>query len=187
MKKAAPATPPPVEPKDDAAAPETDQATDPATITPDANENPAADDSGADSTPTVPPAGPPTDDSGDSEGNDDADGSDDDDGNVQSKSDLDETDFRKAWIDYAHEKGIRFPDGHVLFPGEPLTFEGNKVRGNVVEFAEDVYRLVLPFRSKRPTFTLVARKGTLLTKARFLPKDEYRGAIGDLAVPSIEG
>lgn len=193
-----PAAKRPVTPQSAPQATQKDQETDPATITPDANENPAEDTSGAssdDQGDAVPPAGPPEGADDTTEGTSETDGEtedgaetdqDDDDGD-SSDNDLDETDFRKGWNEYVKENNIALPEGRVLFPGEPLTFVGNRLRGNVVEVQQDVYRLVIPFRSKRPTFTLVARKGTILSKARFLPKNEYRGAVGDLPIPGIEG
>lgn len=102
---------------------------------------------------------------------------------------LEENEFRKFWIDYCRKGGYVLPDGHVLFPGEPLTFRGNVIRGTTVELTENVYRMVIPFRSRRPIFTQVALRGQVIPKAGFITKDAYRDATRDLYddIASVEG
>lgn len=120
---------------------------------------------------TVPDAGPPTDDgeSGTDDASDEGDDEDHEDAIYNSE-------FRTFWNEYVNDNGINLPEGHVLFPDEPLTFKGNTLRGSVVEVSEDIYRMVIPFRSKRPTFVLVARAGTIVPKAKFVTAEDYRTA-----------
>lgn len=102
---------------------------------------------------------------------------------------LEENEFRRFWIEYCRKGGYVLPDGHVLFPGEPLTFRGNVIRGTTVELTENVYRMVIPFRSRRPIFTQVALRGQVIPKAGFITKDAYQDATRDLYddIASVEG
>lgn len=106
---------------------------------------------------------------------------------IADQFDLDETEFRQYWQDYLDKSRVVPPKGHILFPGEPLTFQGNIIRGDMVELREDVYRMVVPFRSTRPTFTLEARKGTVVPKVQVVTKTQYRSAVGGLFDMILEG
>ena len=191
-----------------ATSPEKANATPTGTEPLDGPENPAAGNSAPETTPSdaVPPAGPPEGDAGNVKDGDvpvangpiqtpppsetdgdNSDGDDEDDDGPLSEGDLDASEFRQSWLKWCEENNVVLPPGHILFPHEPLTFLGNAVRDNIVMISDDVYRLVLPFRSLRPTFTLVARKGTILPKTSFISKDEYRAAVGDLPVAGMEG
>ena len=99
---------------------------------------------------------------------------------VAEQSDLDDTDFRKYWQEYLDKSGVTPPKGHILFPGEPMTFRGDIVRGDIVVLKEDVYRMVIAFRSTRPSFVLEAVAGTEVPKVRVVTKTEYRKAVGGL-------
>ncbi|AZS07894.1 hypothetical protein SEA_KABOCHA_41 [Gordonia phage Kabocha] len=96
------------------------------------------------------------------------------------ESTLEENEFRQFWVDYCKRRGYVMPKGHVLFPGEPLTFRGNILRGTTVELTEDVFRMVIPFRSRRPIFTQVAKRGQVVPKVGFITKDAYQDATRDL-------
>lgn len=54
---------------------------------------------------------------------------------------------------------IAKPEGRIIGQNDPLTFEGDKV-GNMIVVKENVYREVVPFRSKRPTYILLLTAGT---------------------------
>ena len=114
-------------------------------------------------------------DTGDSEDETDGDSEE-----VAEQSDLDDTDFRKYWQEYLDKSGVTPPKGHILFPGEPMTFRGDIVRGDIVVLKEDVYRMVIAFRSTRPSFVLEAVAGTEVPKVRVVTKTEYRKAVGGL-------
>lgn len=101
--------------------------------------------------------------------------------------DLDETEYRKYWLQRLADSKITPPKGHILFPGEPLTFSGNVVQGDMVQLTEDIYRMVIPFRSRRPTFTLEAKAGTIVPKVRVVTKTQYRKAVGGLFDAILEG
>ena len=51
------------------------------------------------------------------------------------------------------------PKGLILDADEEFRFNGTKV-GNMIVATEDVYRKVIPFRSKRPTYVLLVKAGT---------------------------
>lgn len=99
---------------------------------------------------------------------------------IADEFDLDETEYRKYWTKYLAESGVSAPKGRILYPGEPLTFQGNVLQGDNVLLSEDVYRMVVPFRSRRPTFVLEARKGTIVPRVKVVTKTQYRKAVGGL-------
>lgn len=81
--------------------------------------------------------------------------------------------FRTYWQNRLEESGAVPPEGRLLFPGEPLTFSGNRIAGDMVILTEDIFRVVFPFRSITPTFTLEARKGKRIHRAKVVTKAEY--------------
>jgi hypothetical protein len=56
------------------------------------------------------------------------------------------------------------PEGRILEEGEAFEFEGEEV-GNMVVVKEDVYRKVYPRGTKRPSYILLARKGSVQPKS----------------------
>lgn len=60
------------------------------------------------------------------------------------------------------------PKGRILGPNDPETFDGD-VHGNIVVLTEDVYRMTFPVGSRRPTYVLVARKGTTVPRSKVTP------------------
>lgn len=132
----------------------------------DAGDNPAEGDSDADS--TVP---------GDTDG----------DGELSKEEkdqleldELDQTPFRANWFAWLKERGVKGPRGRILFPGEPITFTGNKKQGGIVLITQDIYRMAVPLRSRRPVFTLVARAGTTVPNHMVVTKANYNEATKDL-------
>lgn len=96
--------------------------------------------------------------------------------------DINNSPFRRYWQKRLEESGITgLPQGRLLFPGEPLTFSGHKISGDVMVLSEDVYRVVFPFRSLTPTFTLEARAGKRVNRAKVLTKADYLRATKQLA------
>lgn len=55
------------------------------------------------------------------------------------------------------EEGV--PDGIILEPDEDLYFEGDQ-NGNMITVTKNVYRKVFPRGCKKPSYTLLYRKGT---------------------------
>ena len=141
-----------------------------ATDTQEPVDSPAEDhtDGNSDAVNDIPDAGPPED------GDDDEIATPEDENSDDNTAEIEDSEFRAYWREYAEENRIALPDGHVLFPGEPQTFHGNVIRGSVVEVTQDTYRMVIPFRSKRATFVLVARAGAILSKAKFVTAESYR-------------
>jgi hypothetical protein len=97
-----------------------------------------------------------------------------------SDEDIEGSEFRQYYSRILEEADVTPPTGRILFPGEPLTFSGSIRKKDHIILTEDVYRMVLPFRSKRPTFTLEARAGKRINNVRVVTKDEYLSAVGDL-------
>lgn len=96
-------------------------------------------------------------------------------------AELDETEYRQFWTKYLQEqKVVRPPNGRILYPGEPITFVGNRKYGNVVELSEDLYQLVVPRRTRRPTFTLLARAGSVISQSEVVDKDGYLEVVSGL-------
>ena len=93
---------------------------------------------------------------------------------------LDETPFRKEWLKFLADAPVAVPKGRILFPYEPLTFVGQKIAGDKVVLTEDIYRMVVPFRSKRPIFTLIARAGTTYAKTQMVSQADYIKAVSQI-------
>lgn len=100
------------------------------------------------------------------DGEDDEEGQEDDenapqtDAEAQAALDAQEADTKAAAAslnDSGHPK-VAAPEGRILEEGDELVFDAEQV-GNVVVILENVYRKHTPPHSKRPTFTLVYRKG----------------------------
>lgn len=53
------------------------------------------------------------------------------------------------------------PEGIILDQNDPLELHGDEKDGFLV-ISDDMYRRVVPKRSKRPTFVLLYRKGTMI-------------------------
>lgn len=123
-----------------------------------------------DQTPTVTPSDPAADDTDpDSEYLDKV-----------TDDDIEGSEFRRYWTDLLESTGVQPPKGRILFPGEPITFSGQVIKKDHIILTEDVYRMVLPFRSRRPTFTLEARAGKRVQRARVITKAEYLTQVNDL-------
>ena len=100
--------------------------------------------------------------------------------------DLPNNSFRKSWKEVLDESGVVPPKGRILFPDEPITYEGFEIDGEQVVLTKDIYRMVLPFRSNRPTFTLLARAGRRVPKGQLLSKSAYEKAVRKLDAPEDE-
>ena len=89
--------------------------------------------------------------------------------------------FHEFWQKYCQDHHTGLPKGRVLFPGEPMMVrEGDEQRDSVVVVGEDVYRMVIPYRAVRPTFTLVARAGFVFRADAFLSQVDYDATIAEL-------
>lgn len=109
------------------------------------------------------------------------DGTEDPDDELAEEADLDESEFRQYWATFLAESGVAAPKGRILYPGEPLTFSGVAINGgDTVLLDEDIYRMVVPMRSRRPTFILEARAGTQVPKVRVVTRTQYQKAVGGL-------
>lgn len=102
------------------------------------------------------------------------------------EDDLPANSFRKSWVEVLNDSGVVPPKGRIIFPDEPITYEGFDVDGDVVVLTQDIYRMALPFRSTRPTFMLLARKGRAIPKNRLLSKSAYEKAVRTLHTPEDE-
>ena len=96
------------------------------------------------------------------------------------EADLKRSEYRKHYQEILDSSGVSAPDGQILFPLEPLTFTTADVHKDFIILTEDVYRMVVPFRSKRPTFTLVALAGTRIDDPQVMTKADYARVTGEL-------
>ena len=90
--------------------------------------------------------------------------------------------YRKHYQAILDASGVAAPKGRVLFPGEPLTVTAvRRVEGDdFVTLTEDVYRMILPFRSKRPTFVIEALAGQQMQRVQAVTQQEYEQATAAL-------
>lgn len=135
--------------------PENDVLGEPSTVTPDPDKSAAAAEPGV---VTPPPADPFV----DPNPND----------NLTDEEIL-KSDYRVYWQKVLDDSGVTPPVGRLLFPGEPLTFVGQKAQDGLLTLTEDIYRVVFPFRSLRPTFTLEMRAGRRISRLKTVTKSEY--------------
>lgn len=120
---------------------------------------------------------------GDSEGEDgDADESDEDepeetdaDDDRLTDGDVEANEYRAYWQNILDESGVTPPKGRILFPGEPLTVSAVRQRkgDDFVFLTEDVYRMIVPLRAKRPVFTLEAMAGQQMSAVEVVSKAAY--------------
>lgn len=60
------------------------------------------------------------------------------------------------------------PDGIILEPGAPVVIEGED-DGAAIIVSRNVYRKIIPFNAKRPTYILLYARGTQVLKSRLQP------------------
>lgn len=60
------------------------------------------------------------------------------------------------------------PDGIILEPGDPVRIEGDD-DGVAIIVSRNVYRKIIPFNAKRPTYILLYARGTQVLKSRLQP------------------
>lgn len=105
---------------------------------------------------------------------------------VLSEKDLANNPYRKHWQEILDRSGVVPPEGRILFPGEPFTFTGKVPKGqDFIILEEPVYRMVVPFRSRRPTFTLEATAGTRVSRVAVVTKAQYEARTTQLLAEGI--
>lgn len=100
------------------------------------------------------------------------------------EADLLASEYRQFYQKLLDDSGVVPPVGQLLFPNEPLTFTTSEVHRDYIVLTEDVYRMVVPFRSRRPTFTLVALAGLRIDEPQIVSKADYARLTEALLNPS---